>query len=178
MKELHQKLQIIKATIGGISKTKENPFFHSAYFDINELLSQLEPMFQEQGLLCLQPIVGRMVITEIIEIETGDKVQAMMEIPETITDPQKILGCVTYFRRGGLQSLLALQAIDDDGNTATGKTEDDKVSEWLTDSQFKATLSQDKDYIKKVLDAYNGKNGKGMKKDYRATLETALNSQT
>jgi hypothetical protein len=36
-----------------------------------------------------------------------------------ITDPQKVLSAVTYFRRGTLQSLLSLQAVDDDGSIAT-----------------------------------------------------------
>ena len=40
-----------------------------------------------------------------------------MKLPE-ILDPQKIGSAVTYFRRGTLQSLLSLQAIDDDGQTA------------------------------------------------------------
>jgi hypothetical protein len=35
-----------------------------------------------------------------------------------IPDPQKTLAAVTYFRRGTIQSLLSLQAVDDDGNMA------------------------------------------------------------
>jgi len=36
-----------------------------------------------------------------------------------ILDPQKLLSFITYFRRGTLVSLLSLQAIDDDGETAS-----------------------------------------------------------
>jgi hypothetical protein len=45
-------------------------------------------------------------------------IESFMRLP-LITDPQKILSAVTYFRRGTLQSLLSLQAVDDDGNTAS-----------------------------------------------------------
>ena len=38
-----------------------------------------------------------------------------------ITDPQKLGGAITYYRRYTLQSLLGLQAEDDDGNTASGR---------------------------------------------------------
>ena len=38
-----------------------------------------------------------------------------------MTDPQKILSCVTYFCRGILQGILGLPAEDDDGNQASGK---------------------------------------------------------
>ena len=36
-----------------------------------------------------------------------------------ITDAQKLGGAITYFRRYTLVSLLSLQAVDDDGETAS-----------------------------------------------------------
>ena len=177
MTELYKKLQIIKATIGGIVKTHDNPFFKSKYFDINDLIAQLQPMFEEQELLLLQPVVGRMVVTEIIDIESGEKVTAMMEIPAEITDPQKILGCVTYFRRGGLQSLLALMAEDDDGNLASQPQKQDEAPKvWLTKDQFEKAMASTPKQIEAVLKAFNGKE-KAMKKEYRTELETALKSK-
>ena len=38
-----------------------------------------------------------------------------------ISDPQKLGGAITYYRAYTLQSLLGLQAEDDDGNTASGR---------------------------------------------------------
>jgi hypothetical protein len=58
------------------------------------------------------------VFTEIIDIETGDSLESSLELP-AIIDPQKLLSCITYYRRGTLVSLLSLQAIDDDGETAS-----------------------------------------------------------
>ena len=43
-----------------------------------------------------------------------------INLPE-ISDPQKLGSAITYFRRYTLQSLLALQAEDDDGNKAIVK---------------------------------------------------------
>jgi hypothetical protein len=57
------------------------------------------------------------VVTRIIDIETGENIESFMSLPPMV-DPQKSLAAVTYFRRGTLQSLLSLQAVDDDGNTA------------------------------------------------------------
>ena len=52
-----------------------------------------------------------------------------MDLPD-IQDPQKLGSCITYYRRYTLASLLGLQAEDDDGNAASGKsTEVDKP--WL-----------------------------------------------
>jgi hypothetical protein len=56
-------------------------------------------------------------VTRIIDIDSGEVIESFMSLP-VITDPQKVLAAVTYFRRGTLQSLLSLQAVDDDGNTA------------------------------------------------------------
>lgn len=60
--------------------------------------------------------------TMMIDVESG-KVLVSDEtpIPEN-TDPQKMGATITYFRRYALQSLLCLEAEDDDGNTASGKT--------------------------------------------------------
>ena len=41
-----------------------------------------------------------------------------MELPN-LQDPQKLGSAITYFRRYTLQSLLGLQAEDDDGNKAS-----------------------------------------------------------
>jgi hypothetical protein len=59
-------------------------------------------------------------------------------LPE-INDPQKLGSAITYYRRYTLQSLLALQAEDDDANLASNKvvannaTTDDK--KWLNVNQ-------------------------------------------
>jgi len=58
------------------------------------------------------------VVTRIIDIDSGEMVESFMTLP-IITDPQKVLSAVTYFRRGTLQSLLSLQAVDDDGKAAS-----------------------------------------------------------
>jgi len=118
---LWQKLHLAKQQIGKVAKNATNPHFKKSYADINALLNAVEPILLEHGLILLQPIVGTDVVTRIIDIDSGDMVESYMTLP-LITDPQKVLGAVTYFRRGTLQSLLSLQAVDDDGNGATIST--------------------------------------------------------
>jgi hypothetical protein len=59
-----------------------------------------------------------------------------MSLP-VITDPQKVLAAVTYFRRGTLQSLLSLQAVDDDGN---GASDSQKAKPTINAERFKSAL--------------------------------------
>ena len=118
---IYKKLFEAKKEIGKISKDSTNPFFKSKYFDINGLLEHVEPILQKHGLLLLQPIIDGKVISEIIEVECEDKIGNMkseMLLPN-IQDPQKLGSAITYYRRYTLQSLLGLQAEDDDANAAT-----------------------------------------------------------
>jgi len=118
---LYQKLHTAKQQIGKVAKNATNPHFKKSYADINALLTAVEPILLENGLILLQPIIGNDVVTRIIDIDSGEMVESFMTLP-MITDPQKVLSAVTYFRRGTLQSLLSLQAVDDDGNTASVST--------------------------------------------------------
>ena len=135
-KGLFHKLHSAKQHIGKVAKNATNPHFKKSYADINALLETVEPILLSYGLILLQPVKANLVFTQIIDIETGDSVESFMEIPMNIVDPQKMLACVTYLRRGTLQSLLSLQAIDDDGNEASKPTSKPTID----DERFKNAL--------------------------------------
>ena len=148
-KNIYQKLADAKAEIGAISKDSTNPFFKSKYFDINNLLAHVEPILHKHGLLLLQPIVEGHVVTRIIDIETGNDEVAEMKLPE-LNDPQKLGSAITYYRRYTLASLLALQAEDDDANSAKPK---------VIETRTKPKLEMGTEAFDKVA-AYMAKDGK------------------
>jgi hypothetical protein len=117
-KNIYTKLFEAKKEIGKITKDSKNPFFKSNYFDVNSLLKEVEPILQKHKLLLLQPIRNGLVCTQLIDIETGECENSDIQLPN-ITDPQKLGSAITYYRRYTLQSLLGLQAEDDDGNKAS-----------------------------------------------------------
>lgn len=117
-RSLWSKLHMAKMNIGKVAKNATNPHFKKTYADINALLETVEPILHENGLVLLQPVKDHIVFTQIIDVDSGDMVESWMQLPD-ISDPQKLLGAITYFRRGTLQSLLSLQAVDDDGNSAS-----------------------------------------------------------
>ena len=118
MKELLTALANVKKEVGVLSKTETNPFFKSKYFDINSLIQQVEPLLEKNGLVLLQPILNGVVTSEIWHVETSQKVSSEINLG-TISDPQKLGSAITYYRRYTLQSLLGLQAEDEDGNKAS-----------------------------------------------------------
>lgn len=118
--ELYKKLFKAKQEIGAISKDSSNPFFKSKYFDINSLIQHVEPILTKHGLMLLQPLENGKVVSQILNPDDGESVYSSIELPN-LNDPQKMGSAVTYYRRYTLQSLLALQAEDDDGNLAAKK---------------------------------------------------------
>lgn len=125
--KIYQKLFLLQQEIGAIVKKNENAFFKkkdgtvSKYFDINDLLKAVIPLFGKYKLLLLQPIVKNEVFAIIQDTESEGRVVSSIPLPE-IDNPQKVGGAITYYRRYALVSILGLQADDDDGNVASGKT--------------------------------------------------------
>lgn len=116
---LIKKIGEVQKEIGKISKDKDNPFFKSKYFDINQLLEQLNPILEKKGLILTQPLDYNeendrtLLITQITD---GDeKIEFKTPLPQN-PDPQKMGSVITYYRRYTLQSFFCLQAEDDDGN--------------------------------------------------------------
>ena len=67
----------------------------------------------------LQPIQDNLVKSIIFDTN-GFSIESGIVLPE-LNDPQKLGSAITYYRRYTLQSLLALQAEDDDANLASNK---------------------------------------------------------
>ena len=116
-KTLYAKLLDVSKEIDPISKDSKNPFFKSYYFDINKLIEVVRPVLSKNGLVLLQPISEGKQYSIIIDADSGEQIESSLELPK-IQDAQKLGSAITYFRRYTLQSLLGLQAEDDDGNKA------------------------------------------------------------
>lgn len=158
MTKIYKKLFELRKEIGSISKEATNPFYKSKYFDINQLIGHIQPLLDERELLLIQPIVSGCVHTQLIDIESGERVESSMCLPE-MKDPQKVGSAVTYYRRYTLVSLLGIQAEDDDANKALEKP-------WLNEGDnnwFKMELAITQDPEKVTLE--------GIKKKYRVSKE-------
>lgn len=132
---IYKKLFKVTSTMDKMTKDSKNPFFNSKYFDINQLIEAVRPALIREDLLLLQPIENNQVGTRIIDIETGEIVEAFLPLPD-LSDPQKIGACITYYRRFTLGSLIGIEAEDDDGNSigsAKPKNNYTKKDNWLNE---------------------------------------------
>ena len=118
---IYYKLSLVKKEIGVLSKNAKNPFFKSDYLDLNGILSAVEPLLDKYGLLLLQPCLNGKVWTKIVDIESENEVQSYIDMTPN-NNPQAMGSQISYFRRYGLVSLLAIQQQDDDGNHASKPT--------------------------------------------------------
>jgi hypothetical protein len=127
----------VQYQIGVLGKDSKNPFFKSAYLDLNKLLIHVTPLLHKNGLLLLQPIHEGKVWTQIIDAETGTILaDSSIELP-IINDPQKLGSAITYFRRYTLKSLLAIAEGDDDANLASKPSKPVKpIKKVLSDDRF------------------------------------------
>jgi len=132
-----QKLHNAKQSIKKVAKNAKNPHFKNNYADINALIEEVEPILLENRLLLLQPIEDGYVYTRIVDVDSGEICESCMKLPE-IQDPQKIGSAVTYYRRYTLQSLLSLQAVDDDANLSSEAVKSQKQG--LTQERFLKAL--------------------------------------
>ena len=137
---MNKKMLEIQKRIGAITKDSKNPFYKSKYFDINKLLSEVKPVLSELGIILLQPLSisgGMSTIKTILrDSDSGEEISSETLLPLGISkeqmakqnnnipycsdDPQKMGSIITYYRRYSLQSLLGLEADDDDGNHGSG----------------------------------------------------------
>ena len=144
----HQKLHRAKLAIGKVTKNANNPHFKKSYADLNAIIEAVEPILLENGLLLLQPIQGNSVCTQIIDIDSAEKIESCMELPAGL-NPQQIGSCLTYYRRYTLVSLCSLQSVDDDGAAASKSTPtkppitDERLTDAITAIE-KGTYSLDK----------------------------------
>lgn len=141
---LHQKVYKCKLAIGKVTKNANNPHFKKSYADLNAIIEAVEPILLENGLLLLQPIHGNSVCTQIIDVESGNMMESCMDLPTGI-DPQKMGSAITYYRRYTLQSILSLQAVDDDGHSASQPVKEEpkaKVKESLPTERFNNAMAK------------------------------------
>lgn len=132
---IYEKLLEVQKEIGAIKKDSKNSFFKSNYFDINSLLAEVKPVLNEHGFILTQGLThidGKLALSTRLDLaekigkdgmieDYGEKIEYVCPLPET-QDAQKAGSAITYFRRYALQSLLALEAEDDDGESSKPAT--------------------------------------------------------
>lgn len=124
---IHKALFEVQREMEPIIKSARNPFFKSKYADVNSIIHQVVPLLTKHGVLLTQPLAKAgysdsiCVKTVLTHVESGDSVESESEVRLNKVDPQQAGSTITYLRRYTLQSLLSLEAIDDDAEKAMNR---------------------------------------------------------
>lgn len=125
-----EKILRAQADFKPLRKTKENPYFHSSYADLGDIMDSISDALRKHGLVIMSRSTmldkGLLLTTEIHDIESKQLISSSFYIAEL--DPQKIGSGLTYGRRYNIVNLLNLVADeDDDGNRAIQPKEQPKT---------------------------------------------------
>lgn len=130
-----------QATMGNAVKDSKNPFFKSSYADLNSIREAVMPALLANEIAVLQPTMivdGKQVVRTLLLHSSGEFIGADTEIVcAKQNDPQAHGSAISYSRRYGLQALLNVGAVDDDGNSASGKSAAPAPSAPAAKSSFK-----------------------------------------
>jgi hypothetical protein len=107
-------------------KDSANPFFKSKYADLASVVEAAKKPLAENGLSYIQmpraDAAGVTVETLLMHV-SGEWIASDLFMVPVKGDPQGVGSCITYARRYSLQAMLGIPAEDDDGNAASGKTD-------------------------------------------------------
>jgi hypothetical protein len=116
-------LVALQADMETVGKTAENPFFHSKYTPLPQVMEALQPLLKKHKLAILLPLTnidGVNAIKTVVLHESG-QIMEFDPFPLILAkqDPQGQGSAVTYARRYALQSVTGMVSDeDDDGNKA------------------------------------------------------------
>lgn len=113
----------VQKEIESVSKDATNPFFKSGYATLGATIESCKDILNKNNFIVLQPLQsdsdGVYVCTTLIHT-TGGKIESKMRINQKEqNNPQAQGSAITYARRYSLQSILCMNAEDDDGNSTT-----------------------------------------------------------
>lgn len=126
--KLTEALAKAQGLIKGALKDSSNPFFKSKYADLESVWEACREPLSKNGLAIFQGAGdiadGKVVVETILSHTSGEWVSSSFDAtPEKLT-PQGVGSAITYLRRYGLQSMVGIAPVDDDGEVAEGRQPD------------------------------------------------------
>jgi hypothetical protein len=137
MKNIAKSLAKFHELMGNVAKDANNPFFKSKYAPLESILPAIKEPLAKAGLvftqaphnLTEQGIIMPSLVTILLDVESGEKIESEVPLILAKQDPQGVGSAITYMRRYALVAMLGLNCDeDDDGNSASNKKEVKKTN--------------------------------------------------
>jgi len=127
MKHIATALVKAQKAFGPALKSSTNPHFKSRYADLAACVEAVMGALNDNGIALVQKSYdcenGVMVETMFVH-ESGEMLECgILHFPASKADPQGHMSALTYARRGSLMAACGIAPEDDDGNSASRRTE-------------------------------------------------------
>lgn len=123
--QLAEALSKAQGQIDDATKTGINPHFRSKYADLAAVRSVIREPLAVNDISVIQAprtLDGEVEVETMLVHKSGEYISETLRLPVGKWDAHGIGSGISYARRYGLMSILALAADDDDGNAAVEKT--------------------------------------------------------
>ena len=136
MKNIASALVKAQKAFAPALKNAVNPHFRSKYVDLASCVDSVVGALNENGIFLFQTTTehpdGVICETSFLH-ESGERLDCgKLFFPAPKHDPQGFMSCLTYIRRASLMAATGQAPEDDDGNSASRRT-DIKTVDGLTD---------------------------------------------
>lgn len=142
--KLVSALAIAKTTFSPVLKLNENPGFKrngkaSKYADLATAISATEAALLANGLVVSQFPVNdgeRVGVLTLLTHESGEYMGEAFTLPLGQQNAQTGVAAVTYARRTGYLAALGIASEDDDGQTASGRSDETGYADYARPSDY------------------------------------------
>jgi hypothetical protein len=166
MKQIATALVKAQKAFGPALKSSTNPHFKSRYADLSACVEAVITGLNDNGIALIQKCYdctdGVMVETMFVH-ESGEMLECgILHVPASKQDPQGYGSALTYARRYSLMAACGIAPEDDDGNSASRKTEikstvnENQVADLMAAMDETITLEELQKTYKAAYAAANG----------------------
>lgn len=121
-KSIWQALSDFQAECPAINKGAKG--YGYKYADLPSIHQVIDPLLRKHGLVLMQPLLNRSIMTKLVHISSGEYEVSSIEIPDGVmlkgmNQFQSDGSAITYYRRYALSSILGI--VTDEDTDAAGK---------------------------------------------------------
>jgi len=139
IKNIAEAMVKFQIEVAEIKKSAENPFFHSKYAPLDEILKVIKEPLSNNGLSFMQFPAKENELTTLVMHTSGEWIMETYYMKPVKNDPQAYGSVITYQRRYALSSIFGLNTEDDDDANITSEPKKKKdTREFFTRKQVES----------------------------------------
>lgn len=122
--ELAAALAAAQAAMKGAARDSQNPFFRSAYADLQSVWEACREPLVKNGLCVIQTAGNdgeRISVETTLAHKSGQWISSVLSAVPAKSDAQGIGSLISYLRRYSLAAMVGVYQCDDDGEAAVGR---------------------------------------------------------